>query len=137
MLKQVLQRDLKITYYIYYSSPRLSKRLQELLEKPEIFKRFLNISKDPKRFQENPKDSNRIQKIPKESKRFQKIPKDSKEGKYSCKALNCSSYMAKKANGPPRNLPEFKELDAPALLGRLKRTAFHEFNPTNFKSTFC
>ena len=29
--------------------------------------------------------------------------------------------MAKKANGtPPRNPPEFKELDAAALLGRLK-----------------
>ena len=48
-----------------------------------------------------PKDSKRLQKVPKDSKRIKKIqknPKDSKEGNYSCKALNCSSWMAKKAN---------------------------------------
>ena len=58
-----------------------------------------------------PKDSKRIKKI-------QKNPKDSKEGKYRCKALNRSSWMAKKANIPPSL--KFKELDAPALLGCLK-----------------
>ena len=64
----------------------------------------------------------RIKKIPIDSKRIKKKQKDSKEGKYSCKALDCSSWMAKKANGPcTPGPPKFKELDAPALLERLTR----------------
>ena len=35
------------------------------------------------------------------------------------KAQNCSSWMAKKANGPC-NLPHFKELEASAMLGCLR-----------------
>ena len=57
--------------------------------------RFQKILKDSRKFQRVPK---RFQRIPKESKRFQKIAKDAKDGKCSCKALNCSSWMAKKAN---------------------------------------
>ena len=76
---------------------------------------ILKIPKDSKGIQKNPKDFKIIQKILKESKWFQKItesskrikkfqktPKDSKEGKYSCKALNWSSWIAKKANVPPK-----------------------------------
>ena len=38
-----------------------------------------------------------------------------------CKEINCSSWIAKKANGPLPEPPKFKELDVPALHGRLKR----------------
>ena len=60
--------------------------------------------------------------ILKESKRIQKNPQDSKEGKYSYKALNCSNLMVKKAKkaNVPSESPQFKELDVPTLLGRLK-----------------
>ena len=57
--------------------------------------RFQKTLKDSRKFQRVPKTSQRIQK---ESKKFQKIAKDSRDGKCSCKVLNCSSWMAKKAN---------------------------------------
>ena len=82
------------------------------------------IPKESKRFK---KDSKRIQKIPKCSKRFQKIPKDSKRiQKILRKASIAAKHSTVLARWPkklmsPGNPLEFKELDAPTLLGRLKK----------------
>ena len=71
--------------------------------------------------------------IPKDSKRFQKIPESSKSIKKSKriqrileKAIAVAKHSTVLAGWPKKlisspNPPEFKELDAPALLGCLKR----------------
>ena len=77
--------------------------------------------KDTKRLQKVPNDSERFQTLSKDSKiskMFQKILKEFIEGKYSCKALNSLSRIAKNFNVSPTplpDLPEFKKLEVPCF----------------------
>ena len=68
----------------------------------------------------NPKDSKRFKrfkKIQKDSKRFKKI---SMIASIIAKLLTVVASWPKKLIAPPPHPPDFKELDAPSLLGRLK-----------------
>ena len=103
------------------SRPKAPKILQELLwiseELPsprhQAGQRFQKIPKDSKRFQKTQKDFERIQKIPKVYRRLQR---DYKRFPW-LKSSKLQAAGAQKANISSLRI---KELEAPALLGRLK-----------------